>query len=248
MSLNDSYTFYDENDVSYIPPTSVTPQLPEPRTIMIHELTQEVMDILTQYSRSTDIFTFDDGLYSNYMNYSLLSAFHNEKIFFYNSGILRSREIPPKSSVIKAAEAHRKLKMDGTDDFLDYMNPDELLYLDTCTNNFLGSHGHTHNKICETSLVPKILKKPNGMSLNLGIKDSFEAIKEDIQKSVNYHYVLTGTIQTRFCFPYNIENNIVKKLTKEAVKNLEKKLGRNQELDIIFYGQNRINVYDLPNL
>ena len=53
------------------------------RIIMIHEVDKRILDILRKKSNSNDIFTFDDGLYSNYKYIEELTKFPNKKIFFF---------------------------------------------------------------------------------------------------------------------------------------------------------------------
>jgi hypothetical protein len=217
------------------------------KIIMIHEVNTKILKLLNKYISSEDILTFDDGLYSNYKYLNNLLEFPNKKIFFYSSGIIRPNTLKPNHNFIKCDQAHdlfnRKKypQLDSLEPFRYYMSSDELKEIQSSPNCYLGVHGHNHIKI--PYFIPRDLEE-FGETLIYSSKKSMEYLRNDTKKMFNTHIRLFDEIPKKFCFPYNIENNIYKKIIDQEYQILLKKYDINQK-EIKLYGKGRLNVYDL---
>jgi hypothetical protein len=180
------------------------------RTLMIHEVTDHVKNY--KFFES-DLLTFDDGLYSQYLYHNELNNNKNKKIFFISSNIIRSRNINPSSEVITCSLAHDIFFKTNNNKY--YMSLKEILELNNNNNIIIGGHGHYHLN----------LRFYN----NLNLKDYFKIIKEDCDNLINF-FEKNNLKLTHFCWPYNHEDRLYKALLLRYNK------------DIIFFGQERIDI------
>lgn len=209
------------------------------RIIMIHEIDDNIIKILKEKSTSTDIFTFDDGLYSNYKYLPELLKFPNTKIFFISTGIIRPEILQPNKQFIKCGDAHRLLG-NGISGLSNYMSILELQEIDTKTNCFIGVHGHHHIRIQGKVLPKKLYKFQKEIPIS-NKKELVQILKKDIDNMFFNYYKIFNKWSQYFCFPYNIENHVYKSLILDYIPSF---LDTNQT-SIKIYGKGRINVNEL---
>ena len=175
------------------------------KTLMIHEITPEVFKLpLEEY-----ILTFDDGLYGQYYYFDKFQNINTEKIYFISTDIISTG----KQSTLfpKCSEAHQKAFSGNKEDF---MSVDQIKFLMRMPNVYIGAHSHYHKNLKNfKSLYEKVTH----------IKDDTEKMLEWFDKNLNYK-------PTKFCFPYNDDQN-------GLYKSLLSKYGFTE-----FYGRERIPV------
>ncbi len=218
------------------------------RIIMIHEVDQTVLNKLRRFSTSEDIFTFDDGLYSNYLYLEELLKFPNQKIFFCSTDIIRDKIMRPNKKVIPCGKAHALLSKLEDSGLANYMSWEELKEIDKHTNCFIGVHGHKHIRITSNleSSMPKRLEYFNSQ-FNGTKKEVLDFLKDDTKTMYHKYYKVFGKVPKSFCFPYNKENYIYKAIIRQEFNILKKELGisSTNQTSIKIYGKGRINVNEL---
>ena len=78
------------------------------KVVMIHEITPEV---LQKDLSGFDIITFDDGLYTQYLNHKHFAKFNKKMIFFISTSIIRPENITPSKYCIAVSLTKKHLKV-----------------------------------------------------------------------------------------------------------------------------------------
>jgi len=143
---------------------------------MIHEITE---DVLKKNLSAFDIITFDDGLYSQYMNLEHFLKLPQPKYFFISTNIVCSAN--QSNEVIYCGDAHKKA-FNGN--FENYMTWEQIKEIYNTHNCFIGGHSHNHTKI---------------NSLKENIRDTDTMINE-----FKKHNIIINS----YCYPYNYENSL----------------------------------------
>ena len=165
------------------------------KTVMIHEVTE---DVLSKDLSEFDVISFDDGLYSQYLNLKHYLALPQPKYFFISTDIVYSGDTQNKE-VIECAKAHQKA-FNGN--FENYMTWEQIIDIYNTPNCFIGGHSHTHN-------IFKTLKE-NIADTNT-MMDVFRAHNVNIDS---------------YCYPYNNEYSM--RELSLAPYRIKKKFGRNR--------------------
>lgn len=219
------------------------------RVIMIHEVNPEILNTLRTKTTKDDIFTFDDGLYSNYKYLDELLEFPNKKIFFFSTAIVRPEIMQARSEVIHCADAHRILSNWSKMGLDNYMSLTELKEINTKTNCFIGVHGHKHIEIMGSSL-PRSLVIFNE-ELKENTKELLRVLREDTYNMFSTYLNEFGTLPNDYCYPYNKENFILRAMINQEYKLHRGILDTNQKtlkdgnVQIKLYGKGRIDVNEL---
>jgi len=176
---------------------------------MIHEFKEEFLDLpLENY-----ILTFDDGLYSQYYYYPKFKDIPTQKIFFISSGIIcngpQSTEFPP------CDQAHEKA---FSSNFEDYMTLDQIKELMKDPWVTIGAHSHKHKNLRDIGKVTH-----RAMHIIDDTKLMVAWFKENLKFT-----------PTKFCFPYNDEND-------GMYVPVLKSIGFNE-----FYGKERLAIENVP--
>jgi hypothetical protein len=143
------------------------------KTVMIHEVTP---DVLKKDLSDFDIITFDDGLYSQYLNLKHFIDMPQPKYFFISTDIVCPEDLEQSTEAIYCADAHQKA---FKGDFENYMKWSQILEIYNTPNCFIGGHSHKHTKIT---------------SLTENVKDTNKMM--EIFKS-------KGIKISSYCYPYN---------------------------------------------
>lgn len=155
---------------------------------MIHEITPEV---LKKDLSNFDIITFDDGLYTQYLNHEHFAKFNKPMYYFISTNIICPINVKQKDEILYCGDAHKKA-FNGN--FENYMTWSQIKELSKLYN--IGGHSHTHPRIKTKSLTEQFKICKNEVDL---MNDSF---KEN------------EIVINSFCFPYNEEIIIYKALLK----------------------------------
>lgn len=136
----------------------------------IHEINQNIMNTLKKISSSApqDIFTFDDGLYSNWLYIDDLIKLPNQKIFYISTDIVNPQH-DCHASFITCSDAHKEYfqyPIKGRKNYMTWDMIRDILKEDNC---FIGMHGNKH-------LNPRDYK---------GFIDKVPAYKDDIKNMLN---------------------------------------------------------------
>lgn len=152
-----------------------------PKVLMIHEITPEILSLDKSVYDNFDILTFDDCLYTQYLNHKHFAKFNKKMIFFLSTNIICPENINQSEQIIYCGNAHKKAFKGN---FENYMKLSQIQELSKYYE--IGGHGHNH-----------ILFKNSVYS--------FDKIKEDtdimVSKFKEYNLDLNS-----FCFPYNQDN------------------------------------------
>jgi len=143
---------------------------------MIHEITKNV---LSKDLSTFDVISFDDGLYSQYMNLEHFLKLPQPKYFFISTNIICNTK--QSSEIIYCADAHKKA-FNGN--FENYMTWDQIIEIYNTPNCYIGGHSHNHNLIT---------------SLKENIQDTNTMINE-----FKKHNIIIDS----YCYPYNNEYKI----------------------------------------
>ena len=161
-----------------------------PKVLMIHEITPEILSLDKSVYDEFDILTFDDCLYTQYLNHKHFAKFNKKMIFFLSTNIICPENINQSEQIIYCGNAHKKA-FNGN--FENYMKLSQIQELSKFYE--IGGHGHNH-----------ILFKNSVYS--------FDKIKEDtdimVSKFKEYNLDLNS-----FCFPYNQDNTFYKIYVKK---------------------------------
>lgn len=179
---------------------------------MIHEITPEILSLDKSVYDEFDILTFDDCLYTQYLNHKHFAKFNKKMIFFLSTNIICPENINQSEQIIYCGNAHKKA-FNGN--FENYMKLSQIQELSKLSKFYeIGGHGHNH-----------ILFKNSVYS--------FDKIKEDtdimVSKFKEYNLDLNS-----FCFPYNQDNTFY----KIYVKKLNLQIFGDERIPIEFYIKN----------
>jgi len=170
--------------------------------IMIHEVNENILDILKtniDIFKNT-VFTFDDGLYSQFYYYSEINKLfpYNPKIFFISTDIIANSH-DEQILNISCQEAHNLYFTNN--DKKAFMNIEQIKILLCSKNCIIGGHGHKHlHAINNTREKLKTF-------CNNWLKDFVEMKFKFIEL-----YLLNIDI---YCTPYNEENLVLIGLVKK---------------------------------
>lgn len=151
------------------------------------------------------ILTFDDGLYTQYMYLDELMEIETDKIFFISTGIVASEDTVQSNEFIQCAAAHEALFASG--DTSHYMKWSQIKELHNRPGCEIGGHSNMHNSV-------------------------------NIRNILSDTRLMNNTFKTHelypksFCFPYNQENEVYRRLL----------IHNGYEH---FYGKDRIDIYDI---
>jgi len=216
------------------------------KVYLFHEINDIIIKKIEDISKENPeaIFTFDDGLYSNYLYFPRLKKLPNKKIFFIPSFFIRMSNISPSKDFITCDDAHKK----GNPNLENYMSLYEILEIEEDKNCFIGAHGAFHTKYCLKEGIPTqpkfpeiikekaekaIIKKFGKIPLyTTNISFYNKLFKDEIEKSIGMYEIIFDTFRdcSYFAWPYNIESKFMKKTMLKYNKN------------IIFFGNERIEL------
>jgi hypothetical protein len=175
--------------------------------LSIHEITPEILaiskDELAKYT-----LTFDDGLFSQYLNWGHFRSIPTEKIFLITPSIVHPKEGGPQVSNISSIVAHENFF--NNKDTTSYMTLKQISHLKGDPNVIIGGHSYSH--FDEQTLIDSLPMK--------GYLDAkFKFIRKDTEKMVDWFNKTLNQEVTHFCYPYN---NTYNKLYTSIVKNIFK--------------------------
>jgi hypothetical protein len=158
--------------------------------IMIHEVSLELL----QYFKFNKelffdcIFTFDDGLYSQYRSFEKFNILfpNNPKFYFVSTGIICKEKNFKQKRWIDCREAHRAAFED--DNLNAYMKRSQIIDLSKNDNVYIGGHGCNHLHI----LGNKKLK----------LKERYLNWMVDFKRMVQW-FKVSNLDLTIYCTPYN---------------------------------------------
>lgn len=176
--------------------------------LMIHEVREWMFDI--DYSK-VDLITFDDGLYSQYYYHDKFAELKIPMIYFISSDIICPANKKQSLEFPRCDIAHKEFFETGNAQH--YMTLDQIKQLQSFGHE-IGGHSHTHNRI----------------SKNLSLSDTYDHIIVDTQAMMSF-FRKNGLNIKSFCFPYNEEFTLYRKILKRH--------GINK-----FYGKERIAIED----
>lgn len=174
--------------------------------LMIHEFKSCFLKLpLEQYT-----LTFDDGLYSQYKYIDELIKTDTDKIFFISSNIVCDEQCNQSPEEISCVYAHEKSRRG---DFSNYMKWSQLHEIQSHDRCFIGAHGHDHIK---------------------DITDSVKLMINDTKQMYSkFYYHGMGSACEMFCFPYNQESELYKRILSTKAKTK------------YFYGRNRVDINEI---
>lgn len=149
--------------------------------------------------------TFDDGLYTQYVHFDKIKNIDTDKIFFINTGIVASEQTYQSDRFIQCHVAHSKLLENG--DLSHYMNWSQIHEINNTDRCEIGGHSHLH-------------RRPDIRNI---INDT---------KLMTQEFNVNNIKVSAFCFPYNDEHEVYRRLLQRN--------GFNR-----FYGKARIDIYDI---
>lgn len=142
-----------------------------------------------------DIITFDDGLYSQYVNYKHFLKFDKPLIFFISSGIVCDENTEQNTEYLSCSDAHKCFFTN--DDKSNYMKWSQIHEINQTEGCEIGGHGYKHIRFSNEKL--KIIH----------IK-----LKEDIEFMQN-EFSIHHLKPISFCFPYNEEYIFQRRLLQD---------------------------------
>lgn len=160
---------------------------------MIHEVESWMLDLdLSEF----DIFTFDDGLYSQFKYYNHFLKYNKPMYFFISTNIICDEDELSQKEQISCKEAHRKYF--AYKDTSSYMKWNQIQQIYKTENCFIGGHSHNHPKLKGLSLL-----------------EQFNISKDEARNMLDTFKNKNITIDS-FCYPYNDEilgyNSILKEM------------------------------------
>jgi len=136
------------------------------------------------------ILTFDDGLYSQYLQKDFLKSLGTEIYFFISSGIINKNN-KQKNEIVHCAEAHEKARAGNFENYMSWDNIHELKNMSKLFH--IGYHGHEHINL--QSIYNLMHKK--------------QLIEDDVNCMIN-EFAKNKIYPSTFCFPYNNEDFLLK--------------------------------------
>jgi len=216
------------------------------KIIMIHGINDTVMKKIYKINNEAIekneevIFTFDDGLYTQYKYRKELDKIKFQKLFFISLNIIRESNLKAYSDFILCKDAHdyffNNYKTDGRKYFMSF---EEIKELSEMENNFIGLHGFNHLEIISRGKYNTPIVKKYGKKLPIKLKKNIKKFIEiDILrmfKKINSLDPELKVFKPFYCYPYNNEN-----LLSEILLQKYSKEYFNTKLK--FYGKKRINI------
>ena len=145
---------------------------------MIHEITDEILRIPIHKFKAFDILTFDDGLYSQFLNRKFFYDLKIPLVYFISSSIICPENKNQIKDTISCAKAH-SLVFDKHPDAQKYymkMSQIRTLQFEGCE---IGTHNHSHKHYTD-----------------------FEDFKNNLNASLDY-FDSFGLKISKYCSPYN---------------------------------------------
>jgi len=171
------------------------------KELMIHEFKKEYLNLkLDDY-----ILTFDDGLYSQIQGiHDIIKKFPMVQIRYYVSTDIINTDCE-KQTTNPCAIAHDNYRAGVKSDYATF---DNLIDISKYKNVIIGLHGHKHLDL---------IKLKN----NLGLKDFFNIIQEDIRDMLNIADSFKNIFNKKyFCTPYNQYNDLYVAILRKAVPDI----------------------------
>lgn len=162
--------------------------------IMIHELSLELMQFF-KFNQSyfhDCIFTFDDGLYSQFYSFEKFNNLFpdNPKFYFISTNILCKERNFKQKRHVDCFEAHRAVFED--DNLNAYMKVSQVKELSKKENVYIGGHGHNH-------------LRANNNVVSGNLKDRYLTWIFDFKRMVDWFKVNDLPLDI-YCTPYNEYN------------------------------------------
>ena len=209
---------------------------------MIHDVNNDTINTLKNIEANANkkheeiLFTFDDGLYSQYKYMEELNKLKTKKIFFISLNIIRNENEDPDPNFIKCADAHNYYFKTGSKKY--YMSYPEIKELsESSPNNLIGMHGYNHLEIIPRGKFNTPIIKKHGKKLVFKLKKSIKQFIElDIIRmfrKINFYDPELKIFKPLYCYPYNNDNLLSKTLIQKHSIFKEK---------IKFYGKKRIDL------
>ena len=149
------------------------------KILMIHEVEDWMLDLdLSEY----DIFTFDDGLLSQYKHYTHFLSYGKPMYFFISTDMVCPKSQKQETKTVSCFEALRRYE---NGDRSCYMTWEQIKEIQKTPNCYIGGHGHKHLR----------LKKDS-------IKKTYWKVKKDCMEMYDAFKKHDITINS-FCFPHN---------------------------------------------
>jgi hypothetical protein len=173
------------------------------KIIMFHEINDNIINILKENQNylAYAVFTFDDGLYSQYYYFDKINDLfpNNPKIFFISTDIIYTGF---ESQIINIScyDAHKKYFTENNKQA--YMTLSQIKSLNKKNNCYIGGHGHKHLHAINCTREPLKIFCKNWINDFITMKEKFTEYKL-------YNIKI-------FCTPYNEENIILNGLLKRV--------------------------------
>lgn len=158
--------------------------------IMIHEIT---LELLQYFKFHKDlfvdcIFTFDDGLYSQYLLFERFNKLfpNNPKFYFVSAGIICKESNFKQKIWVDCREAHRAAFED--DNRNAYMKRSQVIDLSKNDNVYIGGHGFNHLHVFGNE--------------NVKLKERYLNWMVDFKRMIHW-FEVSNLDLTIYCTPYN---------------------------------------------
>jgi hypothetical protein len=150
------------------------------KVLMLHSITDEHLKLdLSDY----DVFTFDDGLVSQYKHYKHFLSYGKPMHFFISTNIVCPEGVEQNKEVISSGDAHSNYFRDG--DLSNFMKWSQIKEIYNKPNCYIGGHGHNHLR----------LKHENFIKAYKVVKVECKTMMDEFNRQ--------GIEIDSFCFPYN---------------------------------------------
>ena len=148
------------------------------KILMIHEVSEEILNIPTSKFKNFDIITFDDGLYSQFLNRKFFYELNIPLVYFISSSIICPENKNQYKETISCAKAHSLVFNKHPDGQKYYMKMSQIrtLQFEGCE---IGTHNHNHKYYID-----------------------FEDFKNNLNASLDY-FNSFGIKISKYCSPYN---------------------------------------------
>ncbi len=162
--------------------------------IMIHELNLELIQYFNYHKDLFQdcIFTFDDGLYSQFFNYWRFEKLFptNPKFYFVSTNLICKERNHKQRKNINCSLAHKMAFEE--DDVGSYMKLSQIKTLSENPFVYIGGHGHNH--------LHAGVEQYNG-----NLKDKYQTWLFDFKKMVTWFNTNNFKLEV-YCTPYNEYN------------------------------------------
>ena len=146
------------------------------KTLMVHEVTDEILRIPKSKFSSFDLITFDDGLYSQFLNREFFYDLNIPLVYFISSSIICPEYEKQSKEPISCSEAHSLFFEHKNLKHYMKMSQIKMLQLEGCE---IGTHNHSHKHYTD-----------------------FDDFKENFETSIDY-FRSFGLKISKYCDPYN---------------------------------------------